>query len=80
MPRRQHPAWFDPNASYDRDEWKFAIALGRGVGFNSSDQWVNIEGVLQNLWEDLAQDQAWQEIQSAIYFGWWDARRAKLPA
>jgi hypothetical protein len=77
MPRRQHPTWFDHHAAYDQDELKFAVALGRGVGLTSGRKWADVEGVLQELWNDLAQDQAWTAVRSAVYAGWWAVVRAK---
>lgn len=71
----KHPCWFDSSESFLEDEWKFAVALGRGVGLTSPDDWTHVEAGLRELWEDLSQDQSWTQVRSAIYWGWWAVRR-----
>ena len=74
MPKRLHPFWFDPSTSCFNDQWKFALALGRGVGLASPDDWSGVETALRDLWEEVAPDQAWADARAAIYAGWLEAQ------
>jgi len=63
------------SGDYSGPRYAFARKLGESAGAISSDDWREVQPLLQDLWVGVKIELTWHEARPAIYMAWKSTKR-----
>ena len=63
------------SGDYTSSRYAFARKLGESAGAVSSDDWREVQPLLEDLWVGVKVDLTWHEARPAIFLAWKSTKR-----